>query len=558
MLEENLIKIYETSFRENREMPALTDYFKGETFSYYEMAKEIAKLHLLFKKAGVKKGDKIALIGRNNPRWCITYIATISYGAVIVPILQDFAPADIIHIINHSESKLLFLGDNFWDIIEEDQIRQIEAVFSLTDFHAIYERNGKALTKFQRDILKNYRSKYPRGFSVNDIKYPEIPNDEVILLNYTSGTTGYSKGVMLTVNNLTGNVSFARGMVNTQTGTHYFVRGGRTLSFLPLAHAYGCAFDFLAPLAVFNILMFIVRLDGAPRFAMACNIMAACINIVLDYLFIFEFGWGLAGAAIATGIGYIVGSGVMLRYMLRSSRTLHFVKFKTSYKSLRLTARNLGYMTYIGFPALLSELAISCLMVVGNYTFIRYTGKDGVAAYSIACYIFPIIFMVYNGIIQSAQPIISYNYGAGLMRRGRDAFAMALGSAFACGLAVFGFTWLFSPWIVGLFLTPDAPAYAIAVRGLPLFAAGYPFFGINVVTIGYYQSIERGRLATGLTVLRGIVLMAFCFLVLPRLAGVAGIWLAVPAAELATTLLLLVLLRLDRGMRRPIPGGISP
>ena len=126
------------------------------------------------------------------------------------------------------------------------------------------------------------------------------------------------------------------------------------------------------------------------------------------------------------------------------------------------------------------------------------------------------------------------------------------------GLAVFGFTWLFSPRIVGLFLTPDAPAYAIAVRGLPLFAAGYPFFGINVATIGYYQSIERGRLATGLTVLRGIVLMAFCFLVLPRLAGVAGIWLAVPAAELATTLLLLVLLRLDRGMRRPIPGGISP
>lgn len=150
---------------------------------------------------------------------------------------------------------------------------------------------------------------------------------------------------------------------------------------------------------------------------------------------------GLAGAAIATGVGYIVGSGVMLRYMLRHSRTLHFVKFKTSYKSLRLTARNLGYMTYIGFPALLSELAISCLMVVGNYTFIRYTGKDGVAAYSIACYIFPIIFMVYNGIIQSAQPIISYNYGAGLMRRGRDAFAMALGTAFVCGLAVFGFTW---------------------------------------------------------------------------------------------------------------------
>ena len=101
MLQENLIRIYETSFRENRERPALTDYFKEETFSYYEMAKEIAKLHLLFKKAGIKQGDKIALIGRNNPRWCITYIGTITYGAVIVPILQDFTPADIIHIVNH-------------------------------------------------------------------------------------------------------------------------------------------------------------------------------------------------------------------------------------------------------------------------------------------------------------------------------------------------------------------------------------------------------------------------------------------------------------------------
>ena len=289
MLEENLIKIYETSFRENREMPALTDYFKGETFSYYEMAKEIAKLHLLFKKAGVKKGDKIALIGRNNPRWCITYIATISYGAVIVPILQDFAPADIIHIINHSESKLLFLGDNFWDIIEEDQIRQIEAVFSLTDFHAIYERNGKALTKFQRDILKNYRSKYPRGFSVNDIKYPEIPNDEVILLNYTSGTTGYSKGVMLTVNNLTGNVSFARGMVNTQTGTHYFRKGGRTLSFLPLAHAYGCAFDFLSPLAVGGHITLLGKIPSPKILLEAMSVVKptiiCCVPMILEKVY---------------------------------------------------------------------------------------------------------------------------------------------------------------------------------------------------------------------------------------------------------------------------------
>ena len=250
MLQENLIRMYEESFRAHRELPALTDYFKGETFSYYEMAKEIAKLHLFFKKAEIRRGDKIALVGRNNPRWCITYLATITYGAVIVPILQDFAPADIVHIVNHSESRLLFVGDNYWDIIEEDEIARIDAVLSLTDFHVIYERRGKSLGVYMREMVKNYRAKYKRGFSADDIKYPDIPNDQMVLLNYTSGTTGYSKGVMLTVNNLTGNVLVAKNARNTQTGTHYFVRGGRTLSFLPLAHAYGCAFDFLSPLAV--------------------------------------------------------------------------------------------------------------------------------------------------------------------------------------------------------------------------------------------------------------------------------------------------------------------
>ncbi len=289
MLQENLLKIYEKSFRENREMPALTDYFKDETFSYYEMAKEIAKLHLLYKKAGIKQGDKIALIGRNNPRWCITYIGTITYGAVIVPILQDFTPADIIHIVNHSESRLLFLGDNFWDVIEEDQIKQIEAVFSLTDFHVIYERDGKSLTKFQRDIVKNYRAKYPRGFSINDIKYPEIPNDKVILLNYTSGTTGYSKGVMLTVNNLTGNVVFAMTMINTETGQHYFQKGGRTLSFLPLAHAYGCAFDFLAPLAVGGHITLLGKIPAAKILLEAMAVVKptiiCCVPMILEKIY---------------------------------------------------------------------------------------------------------------------------------------------------------------------------------------------------------------------------------------------------------------------------------
>lgn len=248
-MQENVIKIFENSFREHREMSALTDYFKGENFSYYELAKEIAKLHLLFKEAGIKQGDKIALIGRNNPRWCITWLATVTYGSVIVPILQDFAPTDIIHIINHSESRLLFLGDNYWDNIEPDQIEKIEAVFSLTDFHPIYERKGEKLTNFQQDIKKAYRKAYPRGFNVEDIKYVEVDDDHLMLLNYTSGTTGYSKGVMLTCENITGNVMMAFEAINPDNGEYYFQKGFRILSFLPLAHAFGCAFDFLAAMA---------------------------------------------------------------------------------------------------------------------------------------------------------------------------------------------------------------------------------------------------------------------------------------------------------------------
>lgn len=243
MLEQNLIKIYENSFKENREAPALTDYFKKETFSYFEMAREIAKLHMLFEECRIKRGDKIALIGRNNPRWCIAYIATITYGAVIVPILQDFAANDIHHIINHSESQLLFCGDTFWDAVEESQVENIKAAFSLTDFKCIFERRGVSIGKYQRDIVKHYRKKYAHGFGPEDIKYANVPNDQVVLLNYTSGTTGFSKGVMITCNNLTGNLMYCLDLkIRT--------RRSRVLSFLPLAHAYGCLVDMLLSLAV--------------------------------------------------------------------------------------------------------------------------------------------------------------------------------------------------------------------------------------------------------------------------------------------------------------------
>ena len=248
MLEQNLIKMYEQSFRDNREMSAITDYFTGETYSYYGFAKEIAKLHIMFDEAGIKPKDKIALVGRNTPRWCVVYIATMTYGAVIVPILQDFTPNDITHIVNHSESRLLFLTDSYWDGLDEEQMPNVEAVMSLTDYHVIFERGGDKMTKCINQMTENYRKRYPRGFTADDIKYADVPNDQLILLNYTSGTTGYSKGVMLTVNNLTGNVYWISNIADKK-GDPFFHKGSRTLSFLPLAHAFGCTVDFLTPLA---------------------------------------------------------------------------------------------------------------------------------------------------------------------------------------------------------------------------------------------------------------------------------------------------------------------
>lgn len=308
--------------------------------------------------------------------------------------------------------------------------------------------------------------------------------------------------------------------------------------FAPSREYYLYFVPFLVPLALFNILMFLVRLDGSPRFAMGCNLLAAGVNILLDYLFIFECHWGLAGAAVATGIGYALGAILMLDYMLRRSRTLRPVKIKLSRRSLRLTMRNTGYMVYVGAPALLSELAISCMMIVGNYAFIRYVGKEGVAAYSIACYLFPIIFMIYSGIIQAAQPIMSYNYGAGLLTRADRAFRLALLTAAGFGALVALATWLGGNRLAGLFLPSEAPAYAHALGGLCLFSLGYPFFGINVAAIGYLQSLERGKAAAGLTILRGILLMYLFFTLLPIRWGETGIWLAVPAAELTVALLL--------------------
>lgn len=243
MIEENFIKIYEKSFKENWDLPALTDYNTKETFTYREVSEQIARLHLLFKHCQIRRGDKIALIGRNTPRWCIAFMAAVSYGAIIVPILQDFNANDVQHIVNHSDAVLLFAGDLIWEHLEVDKLSQLRATISLVDYSCLDQRDGECITQCLGDMDNLFKKAYPNGFTKEDVRFAELSNDKVILINYTSGTTGFSKGVMLTGNNLAGNVCFG-----ISSKLHF--SGSKSLSFLPLAHAYGCAFDLLVPLAV--------------------------------------------------------------------------------------------------------------------------------------------------------------------------------------------------------------------------------------------------------------------------------------------------------------------
>ena len=243
MIQENFIKLYEKSFRENWDLPCYTDYGEKVTYTYGQVAQEIARMHLLFKHCQLRRGDKIAIIGKNNTRWCIAYMATITYGGIVVPILQDFNPNDVHHIVNHSESVFLFTADNIWEHLEEERLSGLRGVFSLTDFRCLYQRDGETIQRFLKHLEESMYDAYPKGFRKEDVVYTDLDNDKVMLLNYTSGTTGFSKGVMLTGNNLAGNVVFG-------ISSGLLKKGDRVLSFLPLAHAYGCAFDFLTATAV--------------------------------------------------------------------------------------------------------------------------------------------------------------------------------------------------------------------------------------------------------------------------------------------------------------------
>lgn len=240
---ENFVKIYERSFIENWNLPALTEYVSGRSLTYADLATSVAKIHSIFDSIGMKRGAKVAVCGKDSINWVLLYMSTVTYGAVIVPILSEFNPVDVTHIVNHSEAELLFISDSIWEHIDPEALLNVRGVIRLDDFHLLFERGNDELARALRLLNRRFRRLYPDGYTSEHVLYPDVPNSEVVEINYTSGTTGFSKGVMLTGENLAGNVCF--GM---ETMLHF--RSSRALAFLPLAHAYGCACDMLTPLAV--------------------------------------------------------------------------------------------------------------------------------------------------------------------------------------------------------------------------------------------------------------------------------------------------------------------
>ena len=280
--------------------------------------------------------------------------------------------------------------------------------------------------------------------------------------------------------------------------------------------------------------MMLVRLDGSPKYAMSVQIVAAVLNIFLDWLMVFPLDMGISGASIATSFSCVVGGTMVLVYFIFFSDKLKFYRLKRTRKSLMLTLRNIGYMSRIGFATFLSEIAMGGMMVTGNYMFLQRLGEAGVAAFSVGCYLFPIIFSISNAVAQSSQPIISFNYGAHLLHRVSRTLRISVLTAVICGVSVTVGLWAGAAQVARLFLSPQESAYGLAVDGLPLFALCAVFFAINIAFIGYYQSIEKAMVSTVYTLLRGILFLVPCFVLLPRAFGVPGLWLAIPAAELLT------------------------
>ena len=236
-MNERFLELIKTSIKAHWNLPALTDH-KGKTFYYKDLAEEIAKLNIVFQQAGIRKGDKIAVMGRNSSRWAISFFGTLAYGAVIVPVLNDFTSDNAHHIINHSETKLLFVSNSTWEHLDISAIPDVMGVISLDDFSVIHSRKPEIEQTFEQ-IDTHFKELYPDGFTQEHLNYhPEDP-DELAQLNYTSGTTGFSKGVMLPYRSLWNNTLYAA------TQLPFVHSGDNMVCMLPMAHTYGLAFEVL-------------------------------------------------------------------------------------------------------------------------------------------------------------------------------------------------------------------------------------------------------------------------------------------------------------------------
>lgn len=237
MIKERLISYIEQSIKQNWDIEALSNYTE-KGYTYKEIAEKILKLHILFRETGIKEGDKIALVGRNSANWCVIYLAVVTSGAIVVPILPDFKPEDMVNLINHSDSVLLFIDDKLYEPITGQKMPAVRGVISVDTFNLI-KTEDSSLKKIYPELDSLFYRKYPI-LSQDDIKFSDITNDKVAVISYTGGTTGFSKGVMITHNSLAANVRFAQNHMPLKPGDPL-------VSFLPLAHTYGCAFEFLFP-----------------------------------------------------------------------------------------------------------------------------------------------------------------------------------------------------------------------------------------------------------------------------------------------------------------------
>lgn len=279
-LEQSFIALIEQSIKTNWYLNALTDY-KGITLQYRDVARKIEKIHILLENAGIEKGDKIAICGRNSAHWTVTYLAVITYGAIAVPILHEFKADQVHNIVNHSEARLLFVGDQIWENLNEAAMPHLEGIIELKDFGVPVFRSEKLA--YARDHLNEiFGHKFPCRFRPDDISYEKEKSEDLAIINYTSGTTGYSKGVMLPYRSILSNVLYCKEKIGLKAGD-------RVVSMLPLGHVFGMTFDFLYGFTAGAHLWFLTRMPSpkiiAESFAEIRPRVIACVPLIVEKIF---------------------------------------------------------------------------------------------------------------------------------------------------------------------------------------------------------------------------------------------------------------------------------